>query len=326
MKLKQYPKVSIIIPLYVKTLYFYETVEKCLQLDYPNYEILIGTDKNETFFFKDKKIRILRTGAKNTGPAEKRDIGILKASGSIIAFLDDDSYPETNWLKKAVEILEKKNVEGVCGPGLTPQGDNYWQKVTGAVLGSSMGSGPYYYRFEKGEPRFVDDYPAYNMLIKKDILKKVGGFGTKFYGGEDTAVCIKILEAGGRIYYHPEIIVYHHRRSFPFEYAKQVGNVGLHRGFFVKAYPKTSLRLSYFLPSISTLIFFGILIFSVLNHEFLKVMLPFALLTYVTIYIEGFKKNKWDINLMLPFAVVINHLSYGLNFLKGLVYTKTLTR
>lgn len=322
----KYPKISIIIPLYVKTLYFYETVEKCLQLDYPNYEILIGTDKNETFIFKDKRIRILRTGSKNTGPAEKRDIGILNAKGSIVAFLDDDSYPAVDWLKKAVEILNKKKVEGVCGPGLTPPRDNYWQKITGAVLGSSLGSGPYYYRFVKGRPRFVDDYPAYNMLIKIDVLKKVGGFGTKYYGGEDTAVCLKILEAGGRIYYDPNIIVYHHRRSFPFEYAKQVGNVGLHRGFFVKKYPKTSLRISYFLPSILTIFFINTLFFSIIHHEVFQVMFPITVVIYVIIFFEGIKRNPLSINFMLPFAIVINHIAYGINFLKGLILTRKLFR
>ena len=322
----KYPKVSIIIPLYVKTLYFYETLEKCLDLDYPNYEILIGMDKNEPFYFKDKKIKILRTGMHSTGPAEKRDIGIKAAKGSIIAFLDDDSYPEKNWLKKGVEILNKQKVEAVCGPGLTPPSDNYWQKVTGAVLSSSLGSGPYYYRFVKGNPEFVDDYPAYNMLLKKEILKKIGGFGTKFYGGEDTAICIKIIENGGRIFYHPDIVVYHHRRSFPLEYAKQVGNVGLHRGYFVKKYPKTSLRLSYFLPAIATLILILMFVFSLIFNEFTKLFLPSIIFVYILVYISGMRENTFGINVLFPFAVIINHISYGLNFIKGLFFVKELKR
>src|SRR3989344_2078759 len=156
--MKKYPKISIIIPLYIKTEYFFESVEKCLELDYPDFEILIGVDKKVNIKFSDPRIRVLKTGLLRTGPAEKRDIGIVKAKGELIAFLDDDSFPAKDWLKKAVEILDNRKVEAVCGPGLTPTEDNFSQKITGAILGSKFGSGPYYYRFIRGKERLVDDF------------------------------------------------------------------------------------------------------------------------------------------------------------------------
>ena len=69
--MKKYPKVSIIIALYKETAYFYEAVAQSLQLDYPNFEILIGVDKGVKLNFKDSKIRVLETGLLRTGPAEK---------------------------------------------------------------------------------------------------------------------------------------------------------------------------------------------------------------------------------------------------------------
>ncbi len=310
--MKKTEKVSIVIPLYVKTPYFYEAVGRSLELDYPDFEILIGVDGKTKVTIDDKRVKILRTGAKRTGPAEKRDICLRHAKGKYIAFLDDDSYPEENWLTKAIEILKRNKVAAVCGPGLTPPLDSFSQKITGAILASKFGSGPYFYRFTKGEKRFVDDYPAYNMLVTKDALKKVGGWGTKFYGGEDTALCLKLINAGEKIYYHPDIVVYHHRRRFPMEYAKQVGNVGHHRGYFVKVYPKTSLRFSYFAPAIFTLLF------------------PFVILIspifYVVIFIESFDKNPLLINLILPFGIIVNYLSYGANFIKGLLFTQKMVR
>src|SRR3989344_2897047 len=118
--MRRYPKISIIIPLYIKTDYFYESVEKCLRLDYPDFEILIGVDKRTKVKFSDPRIRILKTGVLRTGPAEKRDIGIVRARGEFIAFLDDDSYPERDWLKKAIEVMRTSGAANVCGPGLTP--------------------------------------------------------------------------------------------------------------------------------------------------------------------------------------------------------------
>lgn len=325
--MKKYPKVSIIIPLYIKTPYFFESVEQCLKLDYPDFEILIGVDANNTDLkFDDPRIKILKTGELRTGPAEKRDIGIVKATGEVIAFLDDDSYPHRDWLKKGMEILQEKNVAAVCGPGLTPPKDTFAQQVTGGILSSIFASGPYYYRFVKGTPQYVDDYPAYNMLVKKDVLIRVGGFGTKFYGGEDTAVCIKLINAGEKIYYHPDIVVYHHRRKFPMEYIRQVGNVGLHRGYFVKTFPQTSLRLSYFMPSFFTILLPIILLISVLDYQVMITFIFLSVLVYILIFMESFYKNNLIINFILPFAVVVNHLAYGIQFLKGLFLIKKLER
>lgn len=326
MKKTKYAKVSIVIPLYVKTPYFYESVGRALELDYPNFEVLIGVDGKTKVSIQDRRVKIFRTGEKRTGPAEKRDICLRHAKGKYVFFLDDDSYPEGNWITKSIEILKKKKVASVCGPGLTPPLDSFSQKITGAILASKFGSGPYYYRFTKGEPRLVDDYPAYNMIVATDALKKVGGWGTKFYGGEDTALCLKLINAGEKIYYHPDIVVYHHRRRFPFEYIRQVGNVGRHRGFFVKKYPETSLRFSYFAPALFTVLFPLTLIISLfINQIFYLIFIGFLIL-YVVIFIESLNKNSLLINLILPFAIITNYIAYGYNFIKGLLFIKEMER
>lgn len=321
MTFKKYPKVSIIIPLYIETDYFREAVHECLLLDYPNFEILIGIDNKSSFKSYDSKIVVFKTGKDLTGPGEKRDIGIMKAKGKLVAFLDDDSYPERDWLKQIVKIMNKIKASAVCGPGLTPPADNFSKKITGAILANPLGSGPYYYRFIKGSPRFVDDYPAYNLTVAKDALLKIGGFGTKFYGGEDTTLCLKLINAGEKIYYHPDIVVYHHRRKFPFEYMQQVGNVGLHRGFFVKKYPQTSFRPSYFAPAIFTLAVFSLVLLSIILGKFLLLMLLSGL-CYIIIFLYSLKDNTLFISLLLPFAILTNHLSYGTKFIRGLFLSK----
>ena len=48
----------------------------------------------------------------------------------------------------------------------------------------------------RATPRTVDDYPAYNLFVRREALEHVGGWGTTFYGGEDTVLCLKLAEAG----------------------------------------------------------------------------------------------------------------------------------
>jgi len=326
MKKKQ-PLISIVIPLYKVAPQFYEAVYKCLELNYSNYEIIIGIDKGINLPLRHPKVIFMKTRQSRTGPGEKRDLAISKAKGEYIAFLDDDSYPDRNWLKKALLHLQKQKVEVVCGPGLTPPANGFSQKLTGAILASYFGSGPFYFRFIKATPRYVDDYPAYNLIASKRVLRKVGGYGTKFYGGEDTALCLKIINLGYKIFYHPDITVYHHRRAFPQGYFKQVGNVGLHRGYFVKIYPKTSLRFVYFLPTLITLSGVILIIYSIFDFGIaLLIISSLGLVYYFSVFIESIRKNQLHITLLLPPAIFISHIVYGYYFFKGLLMIKNLKR
>jgi hypothetical protein len=51
-------------------------------------------------------------------PGKARNIGVERASGSIIAFLDVKTIPEENWLETAFEILENPSTDGVWGSGI----------------------------------------------------------------------------------------------------------------------------------------------------------------------------------------------------------------
>src|SRR5665647_377513 len=99
----KYPKISIIIPVVKINDYIHESVPKMLELDWPDFEILIFPDfpdKNHTF----EKTRIIASG--KVGPAEKRDMAIKYAKGEILAFLDDDAYPQKDWLKKIIKHFD----------------------------------------------------------------------------------------------------------------------------------------------------------------------------------------------------------------------------
>lgn len=320
---RRFPKVSIIIPLYEETFYFYEAIVRCLELDYPNFEILVGVDKGKRLKFKHPQIRVLETGGLRTGPAEKRDIGIIKSRAEYIAFLDDDSYPRRDWLKKVVKVFSKHlEIAAVGGPGLTPPMDGFRQQITGAILSTFWGTGPYAYRFVQKPQRLVDDYPAYNLIARRKDLLSVGGFNNKFYGGEDTALCLKLIGAGKKILYHPEVVVYHHRRHFPEGYLAQVGNVGTHRGYFVKRFPQTSLRASYFMPLLGIVMTILLALFSIVFPQ----LIWSGVILYGFGVADALRTSNWKIALILPFCVYLSHLSYAYNFTKGLLFIKNLIR
>lgn len=310
-----YPKVSIIIPLYVICDRFFEDLQHFSKLDYPNYEILIVCDKKIDISLDNAKL--ILTDLQQTGPAEKRDIALKEAEGDLLAFIDDDAYPDRNWLKNAVKYFDNPDIGAVGGPGITPSEDTLMQKAGGAVYESILGSGQYRYRFVPLEMREVDDYPAYNLLIRKALLKKIGGFASRFYGGEDTKVCLSIVNAGKNILYDPAVIVYHHRRPLFREHLAQIANVGIHRGYFAKTFPETSLRISYFLPSALSLSFGAGLLLSVFSTKIATIFLCCLTFLFLTSFFSALRKNLF-ISLFASTGIIATHLVYGVTFLRGL--------
>lgn len=317
-------KVSIIIPVKKINNYIKESLSYIEKLEYDKslIEVIILPDNDEkmekNYSFN---IRIIPTG--NISPGAKRDIGYKNGNGEIMAFIDDDVYPEKKWLKRAIEIFESdRDIGAVGGPAVTPPGDSYLQKVSGYIYSSFLAGGNYSYRYLPQKARFVDDYPSCNLLIRKDVLDSISGFNTEFWPGEDTVICLKIVNRlKMKIAYDPEVLVYHHRRDFPAGHLKQVKSYALHRGYFVKRFPETSFRVSYFLPSLFLMYVISLLIIPFFNNGiFFKIwLIPF--LIYLIILIFDGIKVLFYAPLVMP-GIFLTTLTYGFYFIKGLFSKK----
>ncbi|MFC2149498.1 glycosyltransferase [Candidatus Auribacterota bacterium] len=316
-------KVSIIIPLKNFNDYINESVENCLELMYPEFEVIVLPDdlSGDFKFADDEKVRVIPTGP--IGPSEKRDLGAEKAAGQILAFIDDDAYPVEGWLGAAIRHFSDPDVAAVGGPGVTPYSDSLAQKASGAVYESFVASGGNTYRYIPEKVRYVDDYPSCNFIIRKEIFDRIGGFDSKYYPGEDTVLCLKITkDLGKKIVYEPGALVYHHRRSLFKGHLKQIANYAKHRGYFVKKYPATSFRLSYFVPSLFVCgLFFGWLLF-LLNSLFLWAYfgIVFVYLFSVLLCSQKLKSLKGSI---LTFSgIILTNICYGICFIKGILTLK----
>lgn len=322
---KNKPFVSIIIPLKTCNDYLEENISATLDGSYQKFEILVLPDGKEEKKFP--KTRTIPTG--EVGPAEKRDKGAKLAKGDILAFIDDDAFPSKHWLQYAVELFESRNVAAVCGPGVTPPNDSLLQKVSGAFSASLLGGGPYTYRFIPQKQRYVDDYPSMNFLVRKEDFWSVGGFDTNFWPGEDTKFCHDLVVVKKeKMLYDPRVLVYHHRRAIFGPHLAQNGRYGLHRGYFARILPKTSFRLSYFIPAFlliglvaSPFLFF---LFRPLFYiDFIGFVFYLCLVVVSSIHSYFHEKDILIISMLIP-TTVLTHLFYGAWFLKGFLFTRHL--
>lgn len=309
-------KVSIIIPVREINDYIREAIPHHLQLDYPDYEILIFPDEpsEETF----PRTRIIPSG--KTGPAEKRDMALEYAQGEILAFIDDDAYPRSDWLKNAVSHFDNPSVGAVGGPAVTAENDGVLRQASGKVYESFLCSGGYTYRYIPGKLMDVEDLPSVNLIVRKDVFAQIGGYDSNFYPGEDTKLCLDIIKlAQKRIVYDPDVQVYHHRRKLFREHLKQSNNYALHRGYFAKVLPDTSRKFVYFVPSLFVLGLVAGPLLALLCPPlwylyFSVLLLYFLLLVASTVNLKNIR--VWILSIA---GVFLTHVGYGIGFVRGLL-------
>lgn len=328
-QLKEKPFVSVVIACPQGSGVLDECIAALERQTYRNYEVIVLPDGELDLGVRALDLKIIPTG--KVRPAEKRNIGIKEAKGSVVAFIDDDAYPDAHWLEYAIKYFGDGTIGAVGGPGVTPPNDPYLARVGGRAYDNILLSGNYRYRYKAGGVRRdVDDYPSCNLFVRTDLLRKINGYRTDFWPGEDTLLCKDIIDSGKRIVYDPWVVVNHHRRKLFGPHLRQLGRYAFHRGYFVKRYPSNSLRLSYFIPSlfVAYLAALGVFAAVVPFIPRLNVMtwVVSAALAPLAFYLFLLALTTVSRNLLTWFltmaAVFTSHVVYGIKFIQGLFAAK----
>ncbi len=323
------PRVSVVIACPDRSWMLDECLEAMGRQTFRDFEVIVLPDSPCDIPLPEglssEQLVVIPTG--KVRPAEKRNVGIEKATGDVVAFIDDDAYPDSRWLENAVKYFSEPSIGGVGGPGVTPPGDSFLAKCGGRVYENVFVSGNYRYRYLGGRVRLdVDDYPSCNLFVSTDILRKIGGYRVDFWPGEDTLLCEAIvLGEHKRIVYDPWVLVFHHRRSLFAPHLRQLGRYGFHRGYFVKRFPATSRRPGYFVPTLFVLYLIALAGFFAYRASIgggslgplaayaSSPLLFYAVLTCLSTF--SFNPFKWLFTWM---GVFLSHVWYGIQFARGL--------
>ncbi len=110
--------VSVIVPYYKKRKFIERTIKSILSQTYKNFEIIIiydDTDRSDLKLIKkvketDNRIKLI-TNKKTLGAGMSRNIGIDKAKGKYIAFLDADDLWKKDKIKYQLNYMIRYNLK-----------------------------------------------------------------------------------------------------------------------------------------------------------------------------------------------------------------------
>ena len=96
----RWPRVSVVVCSYNGARTINDCLEGLARLDYPDYEVIVVDDgsRDATAAIAGRYRGVLiRTP--NRGLAHARNAGLAAASGEIVAYIDDDAFPDPHWLR-----------------------------------------------------------------------------------------------------------------------------------------------------------------------------------------------------------------------------------
>ena len=227
-----WPRVSVVVCSYNGS----ATIRDCLQglakLQYPDFEVIViddGSTDGTGDIAREFDVRVVRT--ENRGLSRARNLGLELASGEIVAYTDDDAYPDPHWLHYLVHSFRTSDFAAVGGPNLPPPGDGL---IAEAVANSP--GGPTHVLLSDCEAEHI---PGCNMAFRTDALRAIGGFDPQFRtAGDDVDICWRIQQAGWKVGFHASALVWHHRRKTVRTYWKQQTGYGKAEAMLQRKWPE----------------------------------------------------------------------------------------
>jgi glycosyltransferase involved in cell wall biosynthesis len=159
-----------------------------------NYHLLSGC--------KDKRLSCIQI--KNAGnPSIARNIGIKRARGKILFFLDADCLVPRTWMR-TLFLNHHKDKPMVVGGSFSLElgkSDNHWQFCDNFI---------HFYIIDSRRPKgIVRDLFTANLSMPRIIIEKIGMFNEHLVTGEDKEYCFRVMQAGYPLLFEPKAQAIH---------------------------------------------------------------------------------------------------------------------
>jgi glycosyltransferase involved in cell wall biosynthesis/GT2 family glycosyltransferase len=191
------------------------TLSSLQYLDHEHFEVVVvngpSTDRTEQVLAAwNRSIKIGRCPEANLSMS--RNIGIAIASADYVAFIDDDSIPEPEWLSQAVAAFDTDDIAAAGGRVFDSTGYNYqYQYANANRLGNCK------WQLTNASPNqcfpMSFEFPylqGTNMVYKRNLLLEIGGFDETFeYYLDETDVCLRLIDAGYMVRQLADAYVHH---------------------------------------------------------------------------------------------------------------------
>ena len=234
-----WPRISVVCCSYNGSRFIGDCLEALAVQDYPDYEVIViddGSTDDTAGIAARYDVRLI--SQENKGLSAARNEGMRLATGQITAYIDDDAYPDPDWLRYIAWVYLRGGHDGAGGPNLPPPGDGEMAQLVALAPG-----GPNHVLLTDTVAEHV---PGCNSTYRTEALRAIGGYDTRYRtAGDDVDVGWRIQEHGGTIGFSAGAMVWHHRRGTVRGYLKQQRGYGYAEALLERKWPSRFNRLGH---------------------------------------------------------------------------------
>jgi GT2 family glycosyltransferase len=293
-------------------------VDECLahleRQTFRNFDVFLVPD--EPFAFEDPRLHVIPSG--HVLPNRKRQIAAEASTAEVLAFIDDDAYPDREWLANAMRHFADPDVVAAGGPAVTPPGDSPRQRASGAIFSAEIVTATTRHRYVPEPQRDVDSLASCNLLVRREAFLRDAEGSVRYWPGEDILACMFAARDGARIVYDPAALVYHHRRAVFAPHLRQVWNYGHFRGHFLHRLSTSRNDAVYAVPAAFVIAHAGLL--AALTQPKLRAPALLAATGYAALVARSAvraaraeRANPW----LVAAGIYLTHLTYGAGTIAG---------
>ncbi|MFJ9433400.1 glycosyltransferase family 2 protein [Streptomyces sp. NPDC101490] len=315
------PPVSVIMPVLNEERYLRTSVRHILEQEYDGemeVVIALGPSTDRTDEIAAELVREtasdgrrVQTVPNPTGRTPAALNAAIQASHHpIVVRVDGHGMLSPNYISTAVRLLEETGAQNVGGV-MHAEGENAWEDAVAAAMTSKIGVGnaAFHTGGEAGPAETV-----YLGVFRREALEQQGGYNVEFIRAQDWELNFRIREAGGLIWFSPELRVQYRPRPSVRALAKQYKDYGRWR-HVVARYHQGSINLRYLAPPVAVCaIAAGLVVGAVLTP--LGFLVPAGYLAAITAgSLPAGKGLPLKARLRIPVALATMHMSWGYGFL-----------
>ncbi|MFI6653526.1 glycosyltransferase family 2 protein [Streptomyces sp. NPDC050529] len=317
MSAAQHPAVSVIMPVLNEERHLRNSVRHILEQEYAGeMEVVIAlgpsTDRTDEIaaelVAEDPRVQ---TVPNPTGRTPAALNAAIKASRHpVVVRVDGHGMLSPNYIATAVRLLEETGAQNVGGI-MHAEGENAWEDAVAAAMTSKIGVGnaAFHTGGEAGPAETV-----FLGVFRREALEQADGYNIEFIRAQDWELNFRIREAGGLIWFSPELRVQYRPRPSVRALAKQYKDYGRWRHVVARYHPG-SINLRYLAPPTAVVaIAAGLVVGAAVT--------PWALVVpagYVAAIVAGSLPAGKGLSLkaraQIPVALATMHMSWGYGFL-----------
>jgi len=202
------PLISVVMPCFNAAPFVEEAVRSALDQTFQDSELIViddgSTDGSGDVLARLQHVygeRLVLLHTARGGPYPARNLGLARARGQWVAFLDADDWWEPDFLASMLAAATQGGADlAYCG----------WKNV-GGDRGRTLPYVPPNFAEADAVDAFLSDcpWPIHAALVRRKVLQRLGGFSVRMFSAMDYDLWIRVLGVTQSMVRVPRVLAYY---------------------------------------------------------------------------------------------------------------------